>query len=312
MKDDLLAGLVFAFWAALFGAFAGVFLLWGNGTTPFVRAAVTGAIVAAGAVMLLSAVIGAVNSQQTAARRKTTARENTARDAREKVERRKSEERQLVTNATLAVNAFEGLPAHLQSAEDDARRAETFFGDGAFSPFWSAIESAYAHLGEYTAAVRLIDAKASAHGQNVIRLVQAGGNPGELASFPVRLDTAHTQRVLAEATGDLSNMVYEAQRVPVFAQIWEQRRTTAAVIAGFANLEQAVARMSSSVTNALGFLDTSLTESGREVQAQLGKISAGASSASQEQIALMSSLNRRADDIRVEVYHQNWGHYPLH
>ena len=312
MFSNIVVFIVYGFGGGVVGAIVGTGLgIFGvidadgntSGPIGFYAGAALGLVVAA------AIVISSTSGTRRAGA--AVARAQAEQAAQSRTARRIGAENGLVYNAQRAVEAFEQLPRHLGSSQNHTRKAQHYYADGAFSPFWSAIESAYVDLGSYAEAVRQITNSAQSHPTHVADLVAAGGNPGTLAIFPVNLDTNHTSQVLHDATADLASMVYQAQKVPVFAQIWEQRRTTAAVVAGFANLEQAVNRMSTSMSTAIGSLQSTLDSSGREVSTQLGRIHADAITASEGHLRVMTQLNSRAADIHGEMYRQEWGHYPL-
>ncbi|MGB5040125.1 MAG: hypothetical protein WBO67_04175, partial [Nitrospira sp.] len=114
---------------------------------------------------------------------------------------------------------------------------------------------------------------ATGHADEVARLAELGGNAGALAVFPVRIDQQRNQDLIDSATRSLSDMVYQAQKLPTFAQIWEQRRTTAAVVAGFSNLETAVSRLGSSLSGSIRSLSESLSASSSRVDASVKQMS---------------------------------------
>lgn len=302
---------VVTWYAGLVGGFVGIFWLWGNGDTPFFKAAGEGAGVAAAAALACWALWAGADASKQRRAAEESARARQAADAKALAEQRAEGRRQILANATRAVEQLEALPRHMTAAKANTERAAACFADGAFSPFWSAIEAAYGDLGQYAQAVQTIDSLAKSHAGLVSHLVRTGGNPGALAEFPVHLERSRVEKQLADATQDLSRRVYEAQKVPVFAQIWEQRRTTAAVIAGFANLEQAVNRMGATITSSLSSMEASLVQSGREVHAQLDRMASSGEAASHQQVAALSALNARAERIHNEVYRQNWGVYPV-
>ncbi len=62
--------------------------------------------------------------------------------------------------ARSAVEDLDRMPDLLSSAAASYSRARETFADGAFSPFWSAIESSFRDLGQYLAAADRIGANA--------------------------------------------------------------------------------------------------------------------------------------------------------
>ena len=106
-------------------------------------------------------------------------------------------------------------------------------------------------------------------------------------------------------------MVYQAQKLPTFAQIWEQRRTTAAVVAGFSNLETAVSRLGSSLSGSIRSLSESLSASSSRVDASVKQMSGSLTTLTQEQNRHLGDMARLSEKTFQELNHQKWGHYSL-
>lgn len=298
--------------AGSIGALAGGYIQQSQtGTNPPMLGITAGALVATSPLLYMWVVVPLRN------RRRAQLAEQDARErARiQSIQEANNRRRQLadgiVSNARLAIDRFEAMPGHLRTADAWTLRAVECYQDKAFSPFWSAVESAYSSLADYRRAVDTINECATTHPDKVAALAAAGGDPTAIAEFPVALDLDRVNRTLEQATTQLGRMVYQAQKHPTFAQIWEQRRTTAAVIAGFANLESAVNNMGSALIASVHSLGDSLTRSSGRVESTLKGMSAGLSTVQQEQAYAMQELSRKAGNIRSELYHQNWGHYPL-
>ncbi|NYE20575.1 hypothetical protein [Microbacterium immunditiarum] len=139
----------------------------------------------------------------------------------------------------------------LATAERWYQRAVVTHQDGAFSPFWSAIESAYASLGLYNQSILALSNVAQQRSV-VEELISLDALTADVAHFPVELDTVVVEQRQGDIVAKLDALVYEAQRQPTFATIGEQRQTTSAVVAGFRNLEAAVDRMRWSLAASLG------------------------------------------------------------
>ncbi|WP_455132957.1 hypothetical protein [Microbacterium aurum] len=194
-----------------------------------------------------------------------------------------------------SVDAFEQLPTDLSNARSWLSEARTHFANTAYSPFWHAIEQAYVCLGVYNQRIATID-QLSHRYMSAARDYQARGGRDVLPIFPVQLDAAKAADAAQGTSVHLGRLVYEAQRDPVFAQIWEQRRTTAAVVAGFANLEAAVDRMSGTLNASLGSLSSSVQSLSSEVSgmgAELRDASARADAIGIAQLATQQQLNDR-------------------
>lgn len=145
-------------------------------------------------------------------------------------------------DASAAVRSYESLPVLLKEAADWREKARTHFQVGAYSPFWAAIENAFVRLGEYNATIQTLQRLAGSYAQNAKSHREMGGDKPVVA-FPVTLSAAEATDAAEPIAASLRVLAYEAQRDPVYSQIWEQRRTTAAVVQGFRSLESAVDRL---------------------------------------------------------------------
>lgn len=250
-----------------------------------------------------------------AARVAEKARETAVRKAREKRDRLARIAQYITNNSELAVDAMQRLPGWLAAADDNARLAVAHYQDGAFSPFWSDIEQAYRFLAEYRDSVIAISQAVDRHAALVEDMLREGGDPSPYSHFPVTLDENRIKNVLNEAIRDLGSMTYEAQKDPVFAQIWEQRRLTSAVVSGFANLETAVRDMGLAVVESIESMERNIIDSNARVEQAIETAASDVSlhllDASKEQAGAMQRLIGKVGGIEQEVYRQNWGHYSI-
>lgn len=219
------------------------------------------------------------------------ARERAAEGRRQMMERIYGE---IGTSSRQAVAEFERLPDDLRAARSWAEEAARHFRDNAYSPYWTAVENAYGHLGEYNRRIGLIAQHAATYERAVASFLEKGGNAA-VEPFPVELDAARATEAAEATAGALHEQVYQAQRDPVFAQIWEQRRTTAAVVAGFASLEGAIHSMTGALQASVGSLENSLgtlAVSMRGVEVAVATASAQAGAA---QLGAQKELTARMD-----------------
>lgn len=158
---------------------------------------------------------------------------------------------------------FEMLPGDLKIAYDWLLEAQYHFKNNAYSPFWHAVENAYGSLGYFNARMAYIESLTRQYSESAHAYAAAGGK-GSVPLYPMEVSTANATRASEYIVQVANDIVYAAQRDAIFSQIWEQRRTTAAVVAGFANLEQAVSGMSrtlQAVANSLvGSVDVASSE----------------------------------------------------
>jgi hypothetical protein len=238
--------------------------------------------------------------QQQAAQRRGEASQALVNDARRAVQQ-----------AELAVNAFQEMPTCLGQIDSLVGQAKKCRADRAFSPFWSAIERAYVAAGAYRSRVGSIEQSARAHADAVASYTANGGDPRSFAQFPVKLDGGAAESAIAGRIEELGRLVYDAQRESTFATIWEQRRTTSAVVQGFGSLEDAVERMASSTAASFAALTVTVKDSQSIVADAVSRSAPTASSVGQPQSESMAALTRTAERIHNELFRQGHGRYPM-
>lgn len=269
---------------------------------------------------VVSAAIRSAKSRAKQARyRHESERNDRERAIRETETRRRNAAQAAVSSAERAVTSFQRAPGHLENTSGWITEAQRCYNDGAFSPFWSAIENAYSCTAAYRTEIDTIQREAAMHATQITSYTDAGGDPHAIAEFPIQIDEQTAAQAVQAPLATLQNLTYQAQKHPVFAQIWEQRRTTAAVIAGFANLEQAVHGMTAAIQNSASQLETTLTQSRQQIASAIAnlpqsigdRISAGLPAPNADQEAQMRQLASTALTIKNEVFRMGHGRYPM-
>ena len=254
-------------------------------------------------------------AREEAERAAERARETAVRKACEKQNRLAEIARHITENSAAAVWNMECLRARLAKTNKNAKLAVIHYRDGVFSPFWSDIERAYKSLAESRESVIAIGNAADRHATLTENMLREGGDPIPYSCFPVALDEDKIRSFLSDAARDLESMTYEAQKNPVFAQIWEQRRLTSAVVSGFANLETAVRDMGWAVVESIESMGRNIIDSNARVEQAVetakSDISLHLLDASKEQAEAMQRLIGKVGEVEREVYLQNWGHYSI-
>lgn len=210
-----------------------------------------------------------------------------------------------------ALLAFRSMPEALNNAEGWTRQAAFHYNDGAFSPFWSDIEQAYLCLNHYRISLDAVAAAARRHPLLVSQLIDFDINPGRNCSFLIDLDIKRILRVLESATSQLEAMTYHAQKHEVFAKIWEQRRTTTAVVEGFSNLETAVRSMGRAISKSLTDMGDAILESNESVEKSVRGVGSALRSFDDNNNRAMNDLITQVNEAKQELHYQNWGHYRL-
>ena len=132
--------------------------------------------------------VGAKNAAD-AARRDQQDREQAERQRLTDAARRENDRRDatlgIVQSAETAVSAYEAMPKALTDVRTQLQAAKHFRSDGAYSPFWSAVEQAYAALSTYRQCADVIAQSATRYAEQVERLTSAGGSAQGLAELAV-------------------------------------------------------------------------------------------------------------------------------
>lgn len=147
-----------------------------------------------------------------------------------------------------SIALFESMPEHLKLAEEYLNQAEFEFSDGAFAPFWDAIEKTAKTLGRFDEAVRKIKNNASQY-TDLIRNYE--NLPPQ---FPLARKSVEKLSVGTATAERMKEIVRTAQRNFQFATIYEQRKTNQILVAGFTNLAQALDLMTWQITDSVGNL----------------------------------------------------------
>lgn len=231
-------------------------------------------------------------------------------ESRREEERRRRQQiqtncRSLVKQACdTAENAFSAIPTHLLQAEELLTRSEREFDERAFSPFWEVIEGAVRQLASVDSNLKLIDRNSRTYADAAKQI------EGTYPAFPVDPELA-SQLAAASHTGEhLRAVVRRAQKDFQFATIFEQRKTTEVLIAGFNTLGEAIYGLGDTISSSLSAVQDSVRamhgelETQRRQQAELAE----AQSRQMAQIARSAAEDRthaaeaftRAESTRTE------------
>lgn len=188
------------------------------------------------------------------------------------------------------LSLFESLPRHLAEAEKHMDQAEREFADGAFAPFWDAIEAAATALGHLNHGLHVIKLNASRYEE------LANQWDGRLQGFvptPVSVRKLGISGATAER---LQSIVRRAQRNFQFATIYEQRKTNKILVAGFTSLGQALANMTHMITASIDDLADSVTST----QSRIGAMMA-TSNSHLETLATAAAESAKREDKTLEM-----------
>jgi hypothetical protein len=158
----------------------------------------------------------------------------------------------LLQCVTSANSVFNNLPDEIRIAEHTLNKAEEEFADGAFAPFWDAVESAVTNLARFDQYIQQILSQTNQYNQK----------RKELDSTPplFKFNTNDLPNATAAAER-LRSIVRRAQKDFHFATIYEQRKTNQILVSGFQNLGQALSEMTYRIESSLDALSASFSDS---------------------------------------------------
>ena len=182
------------------------------------------------------------------------------------------------------------------SAEQLLDTAENEFQDSAFSPFWDSIERAMQRLGAVDGGIKLITDYS-----NKYKAI-AKSYKGEPPAFPIDPDSWRADsRPSALPLGVCRSSCARRRRNFQFATIYEQRKTSEILIAGFANLGEAIHGLGTRLEELIDMLgdqihdlSSSMTEMNETVVEAVKGVSSGIGEMS-SRIDGVSSAVRGAD-----------------
>lgn len=119
----------------------------------------------------------------------------------------------------------------------------------ALSPFWESVEGGLISIAAYLASIRQIIDLSNAHHEACTAYRKNGGVSSQLPAFPIAASTVDVRAAL-ERKRQLDEIIYQAQTDYEFATIFEQRRTTTAVIVGFRDLNSAIQELPAALETA--------------------------------------------------------------
>ncbi len=215
-------------------------------------------------------------SAEEAEKARITSAERKQKAAEEKKIRMYKEEQdryqnRLVVIADSSITLFELMPDFLKKSEEYLNQAEVEFSEGAFTPFWNAIERSAETLGRFNEEVQAIRDYLSEYTE-LIKVYESVP-----PQFPLSRQSVEKLSVSTSTINRMEKIVRTAQCDFQFATIYEQRKTNQILIAGFTNLAQALDQMTwtitASINNLAGSVDSmasNLSRSMSAINSQLG------------------------------------------
>ena len=151
----------------------------------------------------------------------------------------------LRTVVNRAIDTLEELSESQVAVQSFLDEAQVDFDENAYSPFWDAVENAAAEIEDWS---EHLDALCDDLESYTALVSLYHGDPPQ---FPVSLEAFATlQEIFAENTlvNRLEALVRSGQQDYHFASIFEQRKTTAALVAGFASATDALDAVGNQIT----------------------------------------------------------------
>lgn len=248
---------------------------------------------------ILAAIIGAWWAISAANASEQKKKDDEARRIREEEDKKRREKKSLEDAIVLqkqlygkleklsndALTHAKSIPQHLEAAEKHLDEAKVDFEDGALSPFWDCIEAAINEIGYSNDCVNNIGYAMSQH----TKIKQEAGF--RAASFPLTQSLVSELVVSRSTTDRLNKMVRTAQCSPDFAKIYETKRQSQILIAGFSGLGLALRGISEQI-------ETSIDRLGDRIDGKLDDLSGDFRSA----IDQLSSSNREdAEKLKQSI-----------
>lgn len=249
-------------------------------TAPLVKQPATGEALF---IWTVSAVLLGVGAGKTTSYCLRLAKEN-----REKQQRHREDQQHL---ALLLSNLLAGakttaasLPELIQSAETSLDAAEREFEEGAFAPFWDAIEQAANALAEVSARISAIISNSSEYKTGTPHL-DTPVPPFELGirTLPDPSHTASRMRAI----------VRRAQKDFHFATIYEQRKTNRILVAGFSSLGQAINDLGDSLAASMDSLGEVVATEFQITRDQADRESEARRDHERQEIEILDNIQRR-------------------
>jgi len=167
-------------------------------------------------------------------------------------------------------------------AEQSVSSAEALFAEGAFTPFWDTVDQTVGILKSFDRGVGNVSDLSSRY----YGLLE--GREHTFPPFPITRDSIPTTDPVFE---QLKAIIARAHRDYQFSQIYEQRKTTSAVMVGFDSLNHAISHLRAGILRSLDDLKDS-------VETGLDGVRGGISS-------LEASQNENAELLRETLERQH-------
>ncbi len=185
----------------------------------------------------------------------------------------------------------EEIPKSIEAAEAALTEAGHEYAEGAFAPFWDAVESAANYLAQSDASINRIIEHSKEYRDQVSKL------DSESPPFRIGIDTLPDT---TRTTDRMRTIVRRAQKDFHFVTIYEQRKTNKLLIAGFTNLAEALIGMSERLELSIHALSSSLSDIARTDRANTEELIASVQKL-HERMEIDSSAQREHEKKQREM-----------
>ncbi len=170
-----------------------------------------------------------------------------------------------------ALSYSNNIPKHLENAEKFLDVAKVDYEDGALSPFWDNIEAAICEVGHANECINNIEYVMRKH-SSVKKEAKF-----DSATFPLNPSFVSELAVASATTDRLNKIVRAAQCSPDFAKIYETKRQTQILIAGFSGLGLALRGISNQIESSINVLgdriDGKMNDLSENIQSSISQLS---------------------------------------
>lgn len=165
------------------------------------------------------------------------------------------------------VTLYERAPVHLQKAADYLKTAQTDLSDKVYAPFWEAIEGVANNLALFNSDVKALSSVSKEFSELYPSYAES------VSPFPITPEDIDALIVAETVSNSMSVTVREAHKDPNYSALYEQRRTTAAVIEGFANLQEAINGMREEILSSIATMQETMESHFQTLQKSIDSLS---------------------------------------
>ena len=216
-----------------------------------------------------------------------------------RIEEQQGYRKQIIVLNGQTISLFESIPMHLKSAEKLLDQAEADFAEGAFAPFWDSIENVAEYLGRFDKSVRDITNNSSRY---TALVKQYEDTP---PAFSLTRQSVAKLGVGTATAERMQAIVRKAQRNFQFSQTYLQLRTNKILVAGFANLAEALAGMTSQITSSVDKLTSSVEGMSNQFTTSINKLAGSVGELTTKVDKGMGEITSRMDNITETINQQH-------